>query len=192
MLSHITIFLVALFQGLMIVLFPAAALMLTDSSYHNLTRFEYGALFIPLIVGIILSSRKAHLFGLREVLCFGLIFIFLSQVFFLMTYFVLKGSHSITFLFLLLALFSLGIGYGAGLTAINAYIPKFFPNKTATALSALYTFSGSGSALAPLLFHTFFVSGFWWLAPLSLGGIALILAYLSQYLPDLEQKKGKD
>jgi fucose permease len=73
----------------------------------------------------------------------------------------------------------LGIGFGATLTSINAFASGFFPNRGETAVTALHTLLGTGTALAPLVVALLAKGGQWWLLPAAIAMAALGLALLA-------------
>ena len=73
----ITIYAIGLFQGLSLVAFPAAAIVLTSKTGYGLSRSQYGVLFLPQVAAAIASSLAlpalASRFRLKRVLLAGLI-----------------------------------------------------------------------------------------------------------------------
>lgn len=172
------IYFVGLMQGISLVTYPSAASLLTSPAYNNLSPREYGILFVPLIIGAILSSllggKLATSWGLRPVFLLGLLFNLLSMVLYVSTEFFLD-SYLIDFILLLLALFALGIGFGQTVTIINTYVIEFYPTHTATALPILHSFLGIGTALSPLIFNYFASNNKWWGDPILVAGIFFLL-----------------
>lgn len=177
-LSIILIYITGLFQGIALVTYPAAGTLLTNVNYQNLSSAEYGGLFIPMIVGAILASLMGGNFaakwGLRSVLLFGLIFNVISLSLFAFSHEILE-RHGLDFVILLSALLFLGLGFGATLTILNAYVAQFFPAKISTGLTALHSLLGLGTAIAPLLLNFFAKRNFWWGDPVFLAFIFLCL-----------------
>jgi len=68
----ITVYVIGLFQGLSLVAFPAAAIVLTSAAGYGLPKSRYGLLFLPQIVlaiaGLPALPALAHRFRLKRVL----------------------------------------------------------------------------------------------------------------------------
>lgn len=172
------IYFAGLMQGIALVTYPSAASLLTNPAYNNLSTREYGFLFVPMIIGAIFSSlfggKLATTWGLRPVFLLGLLFNLLSMALYASTEFFLD-SYLIDFILLLLALFTLGLGFGQTVTIINTYAIEFYPTHSATALPILHSFLGMGTALSPLIFNYFSSHDKWWGDPLLLAVIFLLL-----------------
>lgn len=73
----VTVYAIGLFQGLSLVAFPAAATILTSKSGYDLSKSQYGVLFLPQVTMAILGSlalpRLARRFHLKRVLLAGLL-----------------------------------------------------------------------------------------------------------------------
>ena len=91
----------------------------------------------------------------------------------------MSASKAIAYAMVLVATGLLGIGFGATLTAINAFAAGFFPRRSETAVTALHTLLGTGTALAPLLVAWLTAGGHWWLLPVAVAVAALGLALLA-------------
>ena len=72
-----TVYAIGLFQGLSLVAFPAAATILTAPSGYNLSKSQYGLLFLPQVVMAIAGSLAlptlTRRFRLKRVLLAGLV-----------------------------------------------------------------------------------------------------------------------
>jgi FHS family glucose/mannose:H+ symporter-like MFS transporter len=169
-------------QGLALVSFPAAATILTAADGYGLSSSQYGSIFLPLFVGSVLASllapALAHERSLRTVLIAGLVANGASMATFALSS-TLTGVPAIAYAMLLAATGLLGIGFGATLTAINAFAEGFFPDRGETAVTALHTLLGTGTALAPLLVAWLTAGGHWWLLPVAVAVSALGLALLA-------------
>ena len=68
----LTVYAIGLFQGLSLVAFPAAATILTSKSGYDLSKTQYGLLFVPQVVMAIAGSlalpKLARRFRLKSVL----------------------------------------------------------------------------------------------------------------------------
>ena len=93
------------------------------------------------------------------------------------------GMGGLAFAMVLTATGLLGIGFGATLTAINAFAASFFPNRGATAITALHTLLGTGTALAPLIVTLLAEGGAWWLLPASIAAALVVLVVIALTQP---------
>ena len=155
-------------QGLALVSFPAAATILTAADGYGLSSNQYGSIFLPLFAGSVLASLLAPTLArrrsLKRVLLTGFGCNALSMATFALSA-TLTGMAALAFAMVLAATGLLGIGFGATLTAINAYAASFFPHRGETAITALHTLLGTGTALAPLIVSLLAEGGAWWLLP---------------------------
>ena len=166
-------------QGLALVSFPAAATILTAADGYGLSSNQYGSIFLPLFAGSVLASLLAPTLarrrGLKTVLQAGFGCNALSMATFALSA-TLTGMAELAFAMVLAATGLLGIGFGATLTAINAYAASFFPHRGETAITALHTLLGTGTALAPLIVSLLAEGGAWWLLPASIAAAVIVLA----------------
>lgn len=173
-------------QGLALVSFPAAATILTAVDGYALSNNQYGSIFLPLFVGAVLASllapEVARLRGLKTVLIIGSAANCASMATFAASS-AMTDVPVLAYAMVLAATGLLGIGFGATLTAINAFASDFFPNRGETAVTALHTLLGTGTALAPLIVAALAGGGLWWLLPLAVGVASFALALLALTQP---------
>jgi predicted MFS family arabinose efflux permease len=180
----ITVYVIGLFQGLSLVAFPAAATILTSPAGYDLSKSQYGVLFVPQVAMAILGSLSlpnlAERFTLKRVLLAGLVADTLAMG-------LLAGSDplqgdSVAFPMLLVATGALGLGFGLTLGSISTYAGAFMPDRRDVALTALNVLLGLGTALSPFLIALFTNVGQWWYLPLlaAAGLLALIFLTLVQ------------
>jgi fucose permease len=169
-------------QGLALVSFPAAATILTAADGYGLSSNQYGSIFLPLFVGSVLASLLAPALarqrGLRTVLITGLAANGAAMATFALSA-MATGVPGLAYAMVLAATGLLGIGFGATLTAINAFASGFFPSRGETAVTALHTLLGTGTALAPLIVALLTARGLWWLLPVAVGAASFALALLA-------------
>lgn len=169
-------------QGLALVSFPAAATILTAASGYGLSSSQYGGIFLPLFVGSVLVSLLAPALArqrsLRTVLIAGFAANGASMAMFALSS-AMTGVPDIAYAMVLAATGLLGLGFGATLTAINAFASSFFPKHGETAVTALHTLLGTGTALAPLIVALLAKAGQWGLLPAAVAMAALALALLA-------------
>ncbi|MBK8175476.1 MAG: hypothetical protein IPK66_09530 [Rhodospirillales bacterium] len=173
-------------QGLALVSVPAAATILTAADGYGLSSNQYGSIFLPLFVGSVLASLLAPTLarrrGLKTVLLAGFGCNALAMATFALSA-ALAGVNGIAFAMVLAATGLLGLGFGGTLTAINAYAAGFFPARSETAITALHTLLGTGTALAPLIVSLLAEGGAWWILPASIAAAAVLLSGLALSQP---------
>lgn len=176
------VYLGGLAQGLALVSFPAAATILTAPSGYGLSSNQYGSLYLPLFLGAVVASLLAPSLarqrGLKKVLMIGFAADGAAMAVFALSA-VVQGMTGLAYVMLLAATGLLGIGFGATLTAINAYASGFFPKRAETAVTALHTLLGTGTALAPLIVAALTDGGRWWLLPVAVGAASFALVLLA-------------
>src|SRR5262245_13544287 len=135
-------------------------------------------MFIPQVVLAILASalapKLAERWSLRRVLLAGLAANFVSMTLLALSR-LLLGVPDIAFAVLLLATAMLGLGFGATVMALNTYAEAFFPKRVDRAVLALNALLGLGTALAPVLVAIVVALGGWWLLPLALAVILVVI-----------------
>lgn len=158
-------FLCGLLQGIGFTTIPSAGNFLTSSIGFNFNPEQYGALFLPMFVGAIFSSFFGGMIskkvGIKTVFIGGQLCNILSMALFAFSVVYLQNAAASFPLFLVLML-CIGLGFGAVLTALNAFAFFFFPKKPKTALTALHSCLGIGTAIGPLAFEHFLSNGMWW------------------------------
>jgi MFS transporter, FHS family, glucose/mannose:H+ symporter len=168
----------AVVQGLALVTFPAASSIFTSLDGFGFDSTRYGALFLPQVLLAILASafapRLARRWSLRRVLLAGLAGDVVSMALLALSR-LLLGMPDMAFGVLLLATGALGLGFGATVMALNTYAEAFFPKRADRAVLALNALLGLGTALAPVLVAIVVALGAWWLLPVVVACIALLL-----------------
>lgn len=170
------VYLGGLAQGLALVVVPAAASALTSAAGYGLSTGQYGLLFAPMAAAAVIASAAAGeiagRWGMKHILVLGLALDLAAMV--LLALSRPLARQPAAYPVLLVAMAALGGGFGAVLTAVNAYVPAFFPRRAEPALTALHTLLGAGTALAPV-FVALLGAGRWTVLPL---GVAILLAIL--------------
>ncbi len=165
-------------QGLALVTFPAASAIFTSPQGFGFDSTRYGAMFIPQVVLAILAAglapKLAERFSLRWALLVGLAANFVSMTLLALSR-LLLGLPDIAFVVLLLATAMLGLGFGATVMALNTYAEAFFPERADRAVLALNALLGLGTALAPILIAIVVGLGAWWLLPLAMAVILIVI-----------------
>ena len=168
----------AVVQGLCLVTFPAASSIFTNPDGFGFDSTRYGAMFVPQVVLAILSSglapKLARRWSLRRVLLVGLAGNIVSMALLAFSRLVL-GAPDVAFGALLVATGALGLGFGATVMALNTYAEAFFPGRADAAVLALNALLGLGTALAPVLVAIFIGLGAWWLLPVVVACIMMLI-----------------
>jgi fucose permease len=172
------VYVAAVVQGLALVTFPAASSIFTTPDGFGFDSTRYGALFLPQVLLAILASafapRLARRWSLRRVLLAGLAGDVVSMTLLALSR-LLLGMPDMAFGVLLLATGALGLGFGATVMALNTYAEAFFPKRADRAVLALNALLGLGTALAPVLVAIVVALGAWWLLPVVVACIAVLL-----------------
>lgn len=170
------VYLGGLAQGLALVAVPAAAAALTSTASYGLTAAQFGLLFAPMAAAAVLASalagELAGRWGMKPIFLLGLA-LDLAAMALLVASRPLAGAP-FAYTVLLVAMAALGGGFGAVLTGVNAFVPAFFPRRAESALTALHTLLGAGTALAPV-FVALLGAARWTMLPLAVAIVLLAL-----------------
>jgi MFS transporter, FHS family, glucose/mannose:H+ symporter len=168
----------AVVQGLTLVTFPAASSIFTSPDGFGFDSTRYGTMFAPQVVLAILSSglapKLARRWSLRRVLLVGFAANIVSMALLALTR-LLLGASDVAFGVLLVATGALGLGFGATVMALNTYAEAFFPGRADAAVLALNALLGLGTALAPVLVAIVVGLGAWWLLPVVVAFIMMLI-----------------
>src|SRR5271166_960477 len=168
----------AVVQGLTLVTFPAASSIFTSPDGFGFDSTRYGTMFVPQVVLAILASglapKLARQRSLRRVMLVGFACNIVSMALLALTRLLLDAPDT-AFGVLLVATGALGLGFGATVMALNTYAETFFPERADGAVLALNALLGLGTALAPVLVAIVVGMGVWWLLPV---GVACILVLI--------------
>lgn len=172
------VFFAAIVQGLALVTFPAASAIFTDPHGFGFDSTSYGAMFVPQVVFAILASamapKMARSWSLRQVLLVGFAGNFVSMTLLALSA-LLIAMPSIAFCVLLVATGMLGLGFGSTVMALNTYAETFFPRAADGAVLALNALLGVGTALAPILVAIVVGLGAWWLLPIVVACVLVVI-----------------
>jgi MFS transporter, FHS family, glucose/mannose:H+ symporter len=168
----------AVVQGLALVTFPAASSIFTSPDGFGFDSTRYGTMFVPQVVLAILSSglapKLARRWSLRRVLLIGFAGNIVSMALLALTR-LLLGAPDVAFGVLLVATGALGLGFGATVMALNTYAEAFFPQRADGAVLTLNALLGLGTALAPVLVAIVVGLGAWWLLPVFVAFIMMLI-----------------
>jgi fucose permease len=176
----------AIVQGLALVTFPAASSIFTSPDGFGFDSTRYGTMFVPQVALAILASalapKLARRLGLRRVLVAGLASNVVSMTL-LAASALLLGAPDIGFGILLLATAALGFGFGATVMALNTYAEAFFSEAVDRAVLALNALLGVGTALAPVLVAAVLALGAWWLLPIAVACVFVLIFAIASREP---------
>jgi MFS transporter, FHS family, glucose/mannose:H+ symporter len=165
-------------QGLALVTFPAASSIFTTPDGFGFDTTRYGAMFLPQVIMAVLASglapQLARRWSLRRVLLVGIAGDIVSMALLALSR-LLIGTPDSAFAVLLVATGALGLGFGATVMALNTYAEVFFPGRSDGAVLALNALLGLGTALAPVLVALFIGVGVWWLLPVMVGCVLVLI-----------------
>jgi FHS family glucose/mannose:H+ symporter-like MFS transporter len=172
------IYLAGVVQGLALVTFPAASTIFTSADGFGFDSTRYGAMFVPQVVFAVLASslapKWARRWSLRRVLLLGFAGNIGSMAL-LASSRLLLGAPDAAFAALLVATAALGLGFGATVMALNTYAEAFFPQTSDRAVLVLNALLGVGTALAPVLVAAVVAISAWWLLPLLVVCILIVM-----------------
>jgi MFS transporter, FHS family, glucose/mannose:H+ symporter len=95
----------------------------------------------------------------------------------------LLGAPDMAFALLLVATAALGFGFGATVMALNTYAEAFFPEGVDRAVLVLNALLGVGTALAPVLVAAVLALGAWWLLPVAVACVFVLLVGIASMQP---------
>jgi MFS family permease len=173
-------------QGIALVTFPAVSTVLTDPNEYDLSKTQYGSLFLPQVVTAIsaalLGSKMSGRIGTKRVYVAGLMASLISMGLLLVSK-AFTGNQSAAYALLLLATAFLGAGFGLAVPALNTFAAAFNASARDRAILVLNALLGLGTVLAPVLVAIFVGIGFWWGLPLVSIGLLAGLLVVSLGLP---------
>jgi MFS family permease len=176
----------AMAQGVALVTFPAASTIFTDPAQYDLSRSEYGLMFVPQAVTAVLASLLgaswARSVGTRRIYLIGLA-ANVAAMALLVASATVQHDGAVAYPLLLLATASLGVGFGFTVPALNTFTAAFHPDAVDGAVLVLNALLGVGTALAPLLVAVFDGLDFWWGLPVVAGTLLAALLVVSSRLP---------
>jgi len=161
--------------GIALVLFPAAANMLTDAGFHGFSSTQYGSLFIPQFLTAILSSLGAswlsRKWGMKPVLLLGLVSMVMAMLLMASSHWFMEGQAD--YVLMLLATSFMGAGFGLTITALNPLAFNLFRGLETSAVTAMHIMLGLGTAASAVYLNVFVEMHLWWGAPLSVAAACL-------------------
>lgn len=147
------IYCLAFLTGINFVVFPALGTVLTDDSIFKLSSAQFGNLFIPQVVCIIISSILApflvNKWGPKLILIIGSFLMLVATGGLWSLQFVIDQTQILFPWLLVLAAFA-GFGFGMNVTTLNPLAASFFKDKQSSAILILQFLVGLGTSTSPL------------------------------------------
>ncbi|KMQ67749.1 hypothetical protein ACM39_12995 [Chryseobacterium sp. FH2] len=152
----IIIFLLAFFTGVNFVVFPALGTAFTDSSLFGLSSSQFGNLFIPQVLCIIIACLGAPFLvnksGPKIVLIVGLLLMIVSTGILWMLQYVMNDKSLLFPVLLVLVAFT-GSGFGFSITTLNPLAASLFENNKSSAILILQFLVGLGTSTSPMMMN---------------------------------------
>jgi len=152
----IIIFLLAFLTGVNFVVFPALGTAFTDSSLFGLSSSQFGNLFIPQVICIIISCLVApflvNKWGPKIILAIGLLLMIISTGTLWMLQYHMKDASLLFPVLMILVAFT-GSGFGLSITTLNPLAASLFEDKKSSAILILQFLVGLGTSAAPLMMN---------------------------------------
>ena len=182
----VSVYSAGVIQGVALVTFPAASVVLTSSTDYGLTNQEYGGIFAPqaimAVASSLLGAGLSRRLGAKHVYLLGLCANLLAMALLVCSRFVMH-EKGLAYVVLLAATASLGAGFGLTVPALNTFAAAFFPHTVDKAVLGLNALLGLGTAVAPVFVLLFVGMGIWWGMPISVAAASLLLVMFSMGLP---------
>lgn len=176
-----------LLQGFAFVLVPALGGVLRDAPFA-LSAGSYGLLFLPQTAGAIASAmiagRLEKRIGAGGIFRLGLACNIAAAL--LLTASAAAAGSAAAFPMLLCETALLGFGFGFNLSVINHFAASLFPRSEIAAVTVLNAVIGGATAMSPLILQVCQAMLRWWLWPLTIGALFLLLLLAS---PRFEQHR---
>ncbi|MBB6369525.1 MFS transporter [Chryseobacterium shigense] len=152
----IIVFLLAFLTGVNFVVFPALGTAFTDSSLFRLSSSQFGNLFIPQVICIIISCLGApflvNKWGPKMVLTIGLLLMIVSTGALWGLQFFMNDTALLFPVLMILVAFT-GSGFGLSITTLNPLAASLFENNKSSAILILQFLVGLGTSTAPLMMN---------------------------------------
>jgi MFS family permease len=151
-------------QGIVLVTFPAASTVFTDSAKYDLSSAQYGILFLPQVIAAIaaslLGADLGSRFGVKRLYIAGLAASLLSMALLIVSA-PLTSHKTVAYALLLFATAALGAGFGLAVPALNTFAAAFHPAAVDRSILVLNALLGLGTVLAPVFVAIFVGVGAW-------------------------------
>jgi MFS family permease len=182
----LTVNVAGLVQGIALVTFPAASTIFTAHSSYDLSRSQYGLMFVPQVITAVAAALLgagvlwpglARRVSEKRIYLAGLLADLAAMVLLIASWLVVH-QHGLAYGLLLAATACLGAGFGLAVPSLNTLAAAFHPAAVDKSVLVLNALLGLGTALAPVFVAIFVGFGFWVglpvLAACLLAGLILV------------------
>lgn len=181
----VIIFLLAFFTGVNFVVFPALGTAFTDASLFGLSSSQFGNLFIPQVICIIISCLGApflvNKFGPKIVLVTGLLLMIISTgILWTLQFFM--NDKSLLFPILMILVAFTGSGFGLSITTLNPLAASLFEKNKSSAILILQFLVGLGTSTSPMMMNLIGNVKNWMYVPASIFILVSIIFALFLFL----------
>ncbi|NIF06354.1 hypothetical protein F3J23_12980 [Chryseobacterium sp. Tr-659] len=150
------VFLLAFLTGVNFVIFPALGTAFTDPSLFGLSSSQFGNLFIPQVVCIIISCLGTpflvNKWGPKIILASGVLLMLISTgTLWGLHYFITEKTFLFPVLMVLVAF--TGSGFGLSITTLNPLAASLFERGNTSAILILQFLVGLGTSTSPLMMN---------------------------------------
>ena len=181
----------ALFQGLALILIPAASTIFKSPEQNAISDIQYGFLSLPMILSGVFSTlflkQIINFSGRRKVFFFSCLAYIAYMLCDSATYFTI-GDAQTSFLLLLTGNLMLGFGFGLLTSILNIYTTEVKPEKSDALLTGLHSCIGIGAALSPLLVSITHNIVSWQLGGLLCACLFVLVIIISPFLLPADKK----
>lgn len=168
---------------------PSISHLIVQESLGFLSSQQYASLAFFLVLGAVISTNGAteigRFYGVKNALICGIAAIFIGTILLAVAPFSAAAwGKDYRFAFFICSQFSIGLGIGAILTSINAFLSLYMFKRIATLLTGVYACINLGSASAPFLISKTLPD--WWLFSAVISGFFLVLLLATlRWLPNI-------
>lgn len=174
----IVVFLLAFLTGVNFVIFPALGNAFMDSSLFALSSSQFGNLFVPQVICIIVSCLSVpflvNKWGPKIMLAIGVLLMLASTgTLWFLHYFITEKSLLFPILLILVA--CTGMGFGFSITTLNPLAASLFEKKNSSAILILQFLVGLGTSTSPLMMNVIGDVKYWMYVP---GLIFIVVSFV--------------
>lgn len=184
------VYLLAFFTGLNFVIFPALSGAFTDASLFGLSSVQFGNLFIPQVICIIVSCLAAPFLvnkaGPKLILGIGLVLMMAATAGLWVLQFFM-GDQSVLFPALMVLVACTGTGFGLSITTLNPLAASLFEDNQSSAILILQFLVGLGTSASPLMMNAVGSLQHWTYVP---GTVFILVAVTFILFLSLRLEKG--
>lgn len=159
-------------------IFPALGNAFMDSSLFALSSSQFGNLFVPQVICIIISCLSApflvNKWGPKVMLVIGVLLMLASTgTLWFLHYFITEKSLLFPILLILVA--CTGMGFGFSITTLNPLAASLFEKKNSSAILILQFLVGLGTSTSPLMMNLIGDVKYWMYVP---GLIFIVVSFV--------------